>query len=184
MTKTKKLATSAVLTALAFVLVMASKLLPAPWTQGGYITLASMVPIILVSIIVGTKWGLLSGLVFSAIQLMTDFYMPPVTTTLTFIGVILLDYVIAFTVLGLAGYFVKLMGNKTWAIPISGTIVTCMRYAMHVLSGLLIWGAFADTDCVPIYALVYNGSYMIPEIIITTTVLALIAPKIKQKFEI
>ena len=52
MTKTKKLTLSAMLTALAFVLVLVSQLLPAPWTQGGYITLASMVPIILVSIII------------------------------------------------------------------------------------------------------------------------------------
>lgn len=184
MTKTKKLTLSAVLTALAFALVLASQLLPAPWTQGGYITLASMVPIILVSIIVGTKWGLLSGFVFSLIQMLTDFYLPPATTALSFFGVIMLDYVIAFTALGLAGFFVKLMGNKPWAIPISGTIVTTIRYAMHVLSGLLIWGAFADTDCVPLYALIYNGSYMIPEIIITTVVLALLTPKLKDKLDI
>ena len=115
---------------------------------------------------------------------MTDFYLPPATTFLSFSGVILLDYVIAFTVLGLAGFFVKLMGNKTWAIPLSGTIVTGLRYFMHVLSGLLIWGAFADTDCIPLYALIYNGSYMIPEMIITTAILALIAPKIKEKFNL
>lgn len=184
MTKTKKLTLSAMLTALSFVLILASKLLPAPWTQGGYITIASMVPIILVSVILGTKWGLASGFVFSLIQMMTDFYLPPATTFLSFIGVIMLDYVIAFTVLGLADVFVKLLGNKTWAIPVSGAIVTTLRYVMHVLSGLLIWGAFADTDCVPLYALIYNGSYMIPEIIITTTVLAIIAPKIKAKFEL
>ncbi len=184
MKKTNKLTLSAVLTALAFALILASKLLPAPWTQGGYITLASMVPIILVSVIAGTKWGLVSGFVFSLIQMMTDFYLPPATTFLSFAGVILLDYVFAFTVLGLAGFFVKLMGNKTWAIPLSGTIVTGLRYMMHVLSGLLIWGAFADTDCVPLYALIYNGSYMIPEMIITTGVLAIIAPKIKQKFDV
>lgn len=184
MTKTKKLTLSAVMTALALALVLVSKLLPAPWTQGGYITIASMTPIILVSVILGTKWGLASGFVFSLIQMMTDFYLPPATTLLSFIGVILLDYVVAFTVLGLAGFFFKLMGGKTWAIPVSGTIVTGLRYLMHVLSGLLIWGAFADTDCVPLYALVYNGSYMIPEMIITTGVLAIIAPKIKQKFNL
>ena len=184
MTKTKKLTLSAMLTALAFVLIMVSKLLPAPWTQGGYITLGSMVPIILVSIILDTKWGLLSGFVFSLIQLMTDFYLPPVTTTLTFIGVIMLDYVLAFTLLGLAGFFAKLMGNKPWSIALSGTIVTGIRYAFHVLSGLLIWGNFADTDCIPIYALIYNGSYMIPEMIITTVVLACISKKIKEKFDI
>ena len=184
MTKTKKLTLSAVLTALALALVLVSKLLPAPWTQGGYITIASMTPIILVSVILGTKWGLASGFVFSLIQMMTDFYLPPATTFFSFIGVILLDYVVAFTVLGLAGFFVKRMGNKTWAIPVSGTIVTGLRYLMHVLSGLLIWGAFADTDCVPLYALMYNGSYMIPEMIITTGVLAVIAPKIKEKFNL
>ena len=184
MTKTKKLTLSAVLTAAAFALILVSKQLPAPWTQGGYITIGSMVPIILVSIIIDTKWGLASGFVFSLIQMMTDFYLPPATTFLSFTGVILLDYVIAFTVLGLAGFFVKLMGNKTWAIPLSGAIVTGLRYFMHVLSGLLIWGAFADTDCIPLYALIYNGSYMIPEMIITTAILALITPKIKEKFNL
>lgn len=184
MTKTKKLTLSAVLTALAFALILVSKQLPAPWTQGGYITLGSMVPIILVSIIVDTKWGLISGFVFSLIQLMTDFYMPPATTALSFFGVIMLDYVLAFTLLGLAGLFVKLTGNKIWSIPLGGAIVTSLRYLMHVLSGLLIWGAFADTDCIPLYALMYNGTYMIPEIIITTTVLAIISPKIKKKFNV
>ncbi len=184
MTKTKKLTLSAVLTAAAFVLILVSKQLPAPWTQGGYITIGSMVPIILVSIIVDTKWGLMSGFVFSLIQMMTDFYLPPVTTFLSFISVILFDYVIAFTVLGLAGVFVKLTGNKKWSIPLSGLIVTGLRYLMHVLSGILVWGAFVDTDCIPLYALVYNGSYMIPEMIITTVVLALISPKIKEKFNI
>ena len=182
MTKTKKLTLSAVLTAVAFALILVSKQLPAPWTQGGYITLGSMVPIILVSVIAGTKWGLLSGFVFSLIQMMTDFYLPPATTFFSFVGVILLDYVVAFTVLGLAGFFAKLLGNKTWAIPVSGAIVTTLRYLIHVLSGLLIWGAFADTDCIPLYALAYNGSYMIPEIIITTIILAILTPKIKSKF--
>ncbi len=184
MTKTKKLTLSAMLTALAFALILVSKLLPAPWTQGGYITLGSMVPIILVSIIIDTKWGLLSGFVFSLIQMMTDFYLPPATTALSFFGVIMLDYVVAFTVLGLAGFFARLMGNKPWAIPLSGTIVTGIRYLMHILSGLLIWGAFADTDCVPLYALIYNGSYMVPEMIITTVVLACLTPKIKKKWDI
>ena len=183
MKKTKKLTVSAMLTALGLALIMVSKLLPAPWTQGGYITLGSMVPIILVSIIIDTKWGLLSGFVFSLIQMMTDFYLPPATTALSFFGVIMLDYVVAFTVLGLAGFFVKLIGNKPWAIPLSGTIVTGIRYAMHVLSGLLIWGAFADTDCIPLYALIYNGSYMVPEMIITTVVLALLTPKLTEKIK-
>ena len=184
MTKTKKLTLSAVMTAVALALILVSKQLPAPWTQGGYITLGSMVPIILVSVIIDTKWGIASGFVFSLIQLMTDFYLPPATTAFSFFGVIVLDYIVAFTVLGLAGFFARRMGNKIWSIALSGTIVTGMRYACHVLSGLLIWGAFSGSDCIPLYALMYNGSYMIPEMIITTVVLALIAPGIKKKFHI
>ena len=184
MSKTKKLILSAVMASLSFALVLASKLLPSPWTQGGSITIASMTPIILASILLGTKWGILSGLVFSLIQMITGFYLPPVTTFLTFIAVILLDYILPFSVLGLAGFFAKLTGNKIWSIPLSGTIVTFLRYILHTLSGIIIWGAFTDAESVPIYSIVYNGSYMIPEIIITTTVLAVIAPKINNKFNL
>ena len=74
MTKTKKLTLSATMTALSFVLVMVSKILPAPWLGGGSVTLGSMVPIIVVSIYLGTKWGLLSGFIFSLIQMITGFY--------------------------------------------------------------------------------------------------------------
>ncbi len=184
MSKTKKITLSAVLIALSFALVFASKLIPTPWTQGGSVTIASMVPIILASLILGTKWGLACGFVFSLIQMMTGFYLPPAPNYLSFIGVVFLDYVGAFTVLGLANFFVKLMGNKPWAIPFSGTIVTGLRFIMHILSGILIWGVYADTNSVLLYALTYNGSYMIPEMIITTAVLAIATPKLKGRFNL
>ncbi len=182
MTQTKKLTLSAILTALSFVLMMVSKILPAPWLQGGSITLASMVPIIVISVYLGTKWGVISGFVFSLLQMMTGFYPPPTQNFLNFALVVLLDYVFAFSVLGLAGLFVKLMKNKIWAIPLSGVIVTTLRYLMHILSGLLIWGVYAsEGQTVLAYAVLYNGSYMIPEIIITGLVLCTFAPKLKNK---
>ena len=169
------------LTALAFVLMLVSKQIPAPWLQGGSITICSMVPIVMVSVLAGTKWGLASGISFSLIQMMTGFYAPPVPNLLSFVAVIMLDYILAFGVLGLAGFFVKLMGKKAWAIPVSGAIVTALRFVMHILSGVLIWSYYAGETNALIYSLTYNGSYMIPEIIITTVTLALIAPKIKNK---
>ncbi len=184
MTKTKKLTLSAVLTALAFALMMASKALPAPWLQGGSITLASMVPIILVSVILGTKWGLLAGVVYSLLQMITGFYPPPAPSFLSLLAVIFLDYVGAFSVLGLADFFSKLLGGKPWTIPVSGAIVTGIRYIFHILSGILIWGVYADGQSVFLYALTYNGSYMIPEIIITTVVLAFVGSKIRGKFNL
>lgn len=181
MSKTKILTTSALLTALSVVLVVASKLIPSPWLQGGSITLASMVPVIVVSVIAGTKWGLLSGFVFSLIQMLTGFNVPPTQDFLSFTLVILLDYVIAFTVLGSAGFFIKLFKNKLWSIPFSGAIVTTLRFVCHIISGVLIWGVYANEgQSVLVYSILYNGSYMLPEIIITTVVLSLLIPKLKK----
>ena len=181
MTKTKKLTLCALLVAMATVLAMVSKIIPAPWLQGGSVTLASMVPIIAVSVIIDYRWGLLASVVYSLIQMLTGFYPPPTQTILYFFLVIFLDYVAAFGVLGLAGCFYKLFGSKKWAIPVSGAIVTFLRYICHILSGVLIWGVYAgEGQSVLAYSLIYNGSYMIPEIIITTIVLALISGVIEK----
>lgn len=175
MKRTKKLVFSAIMVALSAVLVIVSKLIPSVWLQGGSITLASMVPIIAVSLVIDVKWGLLAGFVFSLIQMMTGFYPPPANNILSFFLVIMLDYVLAFTLLGSAGFFAKLMGGKRYAIGISGFIVTCIRYICHIASGILIWHVYAGEQTVLAYAVTYNGSYMIPEIIITTVVLFLMS---------
>ena len=175
MNTTKKLTASALLTALATVLMWVSKLLPAPWLQGGSVTLASMVPIITAGILFGTKWGLCSSLAYALIQMMFGFYPPPTQTFFSFALVILLDYVLAFGVLGLSGFFYSLLRKKLFAAAVSALIVTTLRYVCHILSGILIWGVYAgEGQSVLTYSLIYNGTYMIPEIIISTVVTALI----------
>lgn len=182
--KTKKLTTSAIMVALAAVLMFVSKVIPAPWLQGGSITLASMVPIIAVSLIYGSKWGLISGFVYSLIQLISGFYPPPTQNFLSFTLVVLLDYIIAFSVLGISHFFYKLTGSKKISIPISGMITVFIRYVCHILSGILIWGVYAPKgQTVLLYSLTYNGSYMIPEIIITGVVLYLISDFIKSRIQ-
>ena len=175
MNTTKKLTASALMVALATVLMWISKLIPAPWMQGGSITIASMVPIITVGILFGTKWGLCSSLAYALIQMMFGFYPPPTQTFLNFVLVILLDYVVAFGVLGLSGIFCRLCGSKYLSVPLSAFIVTTLRYICHILSGILIWGVYAEEgQTVLAYSLIYNGSYMIPEIIISTVVTGLV----------
>ena len=175
MNTTKKLTASALLIALATVLMWVSKLIPSPWLQGGSVTLASMVPIIMVGIMFGTKWGLCSSLAYALIQMMFGFYPPPTQTFLYFVLVVLLDYVLAFGVLGLSGVFCSLVGKKSIAIPISAFTVTLLRYICHIISGILIWGVYApEGQGVLIYSIVYNGTYMIPEIIISTVVTTII----------
>ena len=184
MSKTKKLTICAIMVALATVLMLISKIIPAPWMQGGSITIASMVPIIVASLIIDCKWGILSGFVFSLIQMISGFNPPPTQTFINFVLVILLDYVVAFGVLGTAGFFYNIMGKKLWAIPVSGAIVTILRYICHILSGILIWGVYAEEgQTVLAYSVTYNGSYMIPEIIITTVVLAVLSKFILRQIK-
>ena len=181
MSSTKKITFSALMVALSTVLMFVSKLIPAPWLQGGSVTLASMVPIIAASIILGSKWGVLSALVYSLLQMMTGFYPPPTQNFISFVLVVLLDYVLAFGVLGLAGFVYKILGKKAFAMPISAFVVTSLRYVCHILSGILIWGVYAEEgQSVLAYSLIYNGTYMIPEIIISTVTVALLS-KVFQK---
>ena len=175
MNTTKKITASALLIALATVLMWVSKLIPSPWLQGGSVTLASMVPIIAAGIIFGTKWGLCCGVAYAVLQMMFGFYPPPTRTFTYFILVILLDYVLAFGVLGLSGFFYRISGKRFFSAALSAFAVTLLRYICHILSGILIWGVYAEEgQSVLIYSIIYNGSYMIPEIIISTFVTAIL----------
>ena len=181
MTNTKKLTTSAILIALSTVLAFVSKVIPVQFLQGGSVTIASMVPIIIISLRLGTKWGLLSGITYGCIQMLMGFYPAPTPTFINMALVVLLDYITAFGVLGLASLFYKLLGKKSFSIAVSGCIVTILRYICHICSGILIWGVYAEEgQTVLAYSLAYNGGYMIPEIIITTVVLALLTPILKK----
>lgn len=169
MNTTKKMTTSALLVALATVLMWVSKLIPAPWLQGGSVTLASMVPIIITGLLFGTKWGLCASFSYAIIQMLFGFYPPPTQTITSFFLVVMLDYILAFGVLGLSGLFHKRRTPLTAAV--SACFVTLLRYVCHILSGILIWGVYAEEgQTVLAYSLIYNGSYMIPEIIISTLV--------------
>lgn len=181
MSSTKKITLSALMVALSTVLMFVSKLIPAPWLQGGSVTIASMVPIIAVSIMLGSKWGIISSIVYSLLQMMSGFYPPPTQTFLNFVLVILLDYILAFGVLGTAGFFYKLFGKSRAAMAISAFVVTSLRFVCHILSGILIWGVYAEEgQSVLAYSLIYNGTYMIPEIIISTVVVALLGEFFKK----
>lgn len=171
MKTTKKLTTSALLIALATVLMWVSKLIPAPWLQGGSVTLASMVPVILIGIVFGTKWGLCTSISYAILQMIFGFYPPPAQTVFSFVAVVFLDYIFAFGFLGLSGFFFRLYGKKHISAALSAFTVTLIRYICHIISGILIWGIYAgENQSLLAYSIIYNGTYMVPEIIISTIV--------------
>ena len=97
------------------------------------------------------------------------------TTILSQFGCIMLDYILAFTVLGLSSIFMGLFKNLKVVGVICGSVfVGLMRFLCSFLSGCLIWGSYApEGQSAYAYSLIYNGSYMIPNIIIMAVVVVL-----------
>ena len=168
-TKTKILVEGAVMVALATVLSFI-RVFKLPW--GGSITLLSMLPIVLFSIRRGVSWGLIVSFVYSLVQFaqgVMDGLFGWGLTPGMLIACILLDYLGAFTVLGIAGCFRK-KGLPGWIGGITLAIV--LRFVLHFLSGVVIWHSFGElwsgfADNTYLYSFLYNGCYMLPELIFT-----------------
>ncbi len=157
------------------------KVYEAPY--GGSVTLMSMLPIIILSVRRGTKCGLASGFVYSVIQLL--FGLSNVAWVPSVSGIIiciLLDYIIPFTLIGLAGIFATKAESRGRIIVmalIGAIVVMLVRYLCHIFSGVAVWYAldlvwYADdpTHIVHMYgpwafSAIYNGTFMLPEIVIT-----------------
>ena len=138
---------------------------------GGTITACSMLPVVIIAYRYGWKWGLLTGFVFSLLQIVEGGIGTLSAFTKTpgsFLLVFFLDYVIAFTVLGLAGVFRGRIKSQR-AELVAGTVLVCLlRYACHFLSGITVWRdiSIPMAGAVP-FSLIYNATYMLPETIIT-----------------
>ncbi|MBQ7956642.1 MAG: energy-coupled thiamine transporter ThiT [Clostridia bacterium] len=137
--------------------------------QGGSITAFCQVPIIVLSYRRGLKWGAFSGFVLSVFQLISGLSaFSYVKTIPAYIAVALLDYLVAFTVLGFGGMFRKKIKNQALSIGIGAGIVSLARLLCHFLSGVTVWADYADGfKNVWMYSLAYNGSYMGVETAIT-----------------
>ena len=177
---------------------------------GGGFTIASMLPIIVVSYMYGTKWGLLTAFVYSIMQMLlgfntvSAFFLPGDSQMVWWRAIIvcLIDYVIAYTVLGFGGVFRKRFGSKKASV-LGSILATSLRYIAHIVSGAIFFGTWAEwfftQDGFPawgetilntfsgdalatVYSIIYNGTYMIPEIIITAVVACFVTriPQIKM----
>ena len=158
---TKVLAEMAITIALATVLSYI-KIFNMPY--GGSVTLGSMVPILLISFRRDIKVGVTTGIVYGFVQMFLDgwFYSP--------VGMFL-DYPFAFGVLGLAGLFKKQ--------PIIGVIIGLVgRFVGHFISGVVFFGMYAPEGMSPVfYSAVYNGSYILPEMVISAVLIYLLVQR-------
>ena len=161
-----KLTESAMMIALATLLSMA-KLLEMPY--GGSVTMASMLPLVIVAYRYGTKWGLLTGFAFGAVQFALgtkNIGYLPVKNFASVATLIIADYLLAFAVLGFGGIFRKPCKNQATALVFGSVLVAILRYVCHVISGWTVWAQFDLTKAGLLYSLSYNATYMLPEMLI------------------
>ena len=213
-TKTKQITESAVLIAMAVVLELVGRTIIPPMSFGGQLTLVSMLPIVLASYRHGVKWGLTTGFAYALVQMalcadtVTAAFQPGyfgdsamLTNALL---MCLLDYILAYTLLGLGGCFREKIANKGMALMCGSLVALGGRYLAHILSGYILfagwaewfftqegfpaWGAALVESLSPAllgltYSVVYNGLYMVPEMILTAIAAVLIAriPRIVVK---
>lgn len=153
--------------ALGFILSLL-KVVDMPY--GGSVTALSMLPVIIIAFRYKTVWGLFVGFVASILQMMMgveNFTYAGISIGAA-IAVIMLDYVVAFTAMGLGGVFRGAIKDQGIALA-SGALVACViRFICHVISGCTVWaGVSIPTSDGLLYSLAYNCTYMIPETLLT-----------------
>ena len=163
-TKTKRMVLTALLISLATVLSLIKV-----WKMplGGSVTLLSMLPIAMLSIEYGVKWGLSSAFLYSIVQLCLDFgeVLSWGLTPVILIGTIIFDYVLAYTALGISGAF-RSKGIKGICIGIF--IALLIRFVSHFISGTILFANWCPEGWnTALYSICYNGAYMLPEVIFT-----------------
>ena len=143
------------------------KLLDLPY--GGSITACSALPILLVGYRHGMPWGLLTAFAHSLLQLVLGAStLSYATSAAAAVAIVVLDYLLAFTVLGLGGVFRKRVPNQGTALVLGALLTGTARYVLHVIAGCTVWaGLSIPTEAALVYSLAYNATYMAPEVAVT-----------------
>ena len=139
----------------------------------GSITLFSMLPICLISIKYGIAWGLGTAFCYSWFQILQGGVFAWGLTPGMLVASLFLDYILAFTVLGLAGMFRK----KGILGMVLGIVMVCaLRFLVHFVAGVVLWANLEEfvafgkewVNRPVLYSICYNGIYMLPETIMTS----------------
>lgn len=184
----KKLVLSAMMIAIGTVLSLDMFKFGGIWAFGGGVTFCSMLPLVIVSYAYGCKWGVFTAFVYSVLQALLGVDNIQYATSFGMaMGILLLDYIIAYTVIGMAGAFKKVVKNQSLALVLGIFTTFFARFACHFITGWAIWDALWPNEfgfVSPLYSLFYNGSYMLPEAVITSVVTVLLykmAPRLFKK---
>jgi len=170
--ETKVLAEIVVFAALSAVLYVFR---PFSMPYGGSVTLGSMVPVLWLSMRRGVYAGLIAGAIFGILAIPIDIALLPYSPIATPLQAVL-EYPVAFAVLGLAGIFHK----KTVAFTIAGVAISVfIKFLVHYFVGVFIWYYVYEFPAFGqyLYPAVYNGLFLVPEFIISAIIITILVKK-------
>ncbi|PYZ93196.1 energy-coupled thiamine transporter ThiT [Salipaludibacillus keqinensis] len=147
------------------------------WPQGGSVSLA-MVPILIMAFRRGVKAGMLTGLIFGTVNMMYNSFIVHWLQAL-------LDYPIAFAVIGLAGIFAinhnESQSRRIIMITAGVILGVALRLLSHFTAGVVWFGEFAPEGTpVALYAFTYNLSYLFPSLLICLAIVLLLGNASKK----
>ncbi|MBR4761981.1 MAG: energy-coupled thiamine transporter ThiT [Clostridia bacterium] len=136
-----------------------------------------MIPLFIICYRQGAVYGLSSGLVFGLIKCLIGggigYGLPSV----------LLDYVLAYGAVGVAGFF----KNKPKLIGVAALAGCFARFIIHFISGITIYAITTEEEVANVvtsnawlYSLIYNGLYMLPNTVIAVAVMSLLIPALER----
>lgn len=178
------LAEIAIFAAIGFVLdILQGGIWKGVFANGGSIGFA-MVPVFVISYRRGLLPGILCGLILSLVQMLGGIYVINSGSMDGWKGTagpfiqVMLDYALAYTVVGVAGAFSapyhKKSNKLVWLI-VGCVVGGLLKYLCHSLSGIFFWpGEWWGVSGTYSYSLLYNGLYCIPNIIVCTAVMVVL----------
>ena len=152
--------------------------------QGGSVTFASLLPLMIYCCMFGTRRGIVVCLIYGCLQALQDTYIiHPVQ--------FLLDYPLAFGMIGVSGFFCErtpLKKNKLIAFIVGAVIAVVLRYACHICSGVFAFADYADLetyDTAIAYSFAYNSFTMVDLAIdLAAGILLLLSPAFRRQMDL
>ncbi len=164
----RRLTESAIMLSIATVLSMIP-LLDMPF--GGKLTPLSMLPIFLVVYRYGGGWGFCVSFTYGLIQMILGLdNLSYATNWVAVIAIILLDYLVAYGVLGFGGLLRGKLKSQRLEFSLGVAIGCVLRLFCHFVTGITVWADPSGELPIPLFSLAYNGAYMLPEMILTIIV--------------
>ena len=181
--ETKSVVYGAIAIAMSFALSYA-KFLSLP--QGGSVTFASLLPLMIYCAMFGTRRGVMVCLIYGFLQALQDtFIIHPVQ--------FMLDYPLAFGMIAASGIFFErtpLKKNKLAAFVVGATVAVVLRYLCHLLSGTFAFGRYAidggyGVDQFFYYSLAYNSFTVVDLAIdLAAGILLMLSPSFRRQMDI